>query len=219
MAENPPAKVPTGPKVSGTRRFISLIVLVIAVVVCAIEMRAGLGQFLTLRSFNEVSEKSAFKNVSLADAQGMIAAFPSKSKVKAGETVDEHHYYWYSLLRPLMGQKAPELYLTSDHSDPAPMALSFYTSIEDESVDLPSDRNPPAQTVPPGGAMETGDASGDTSDRPPLEDKSVPAATDATATEPAGTEGQPSAAPTEPDVTPEPVTENEKSETPAEAKK
>ena len=66
--------------------------------------------------------------------------------------------------------------------------------------------------------MATGEASGDTSDRPPLEDKSVPAATDGTATEPAETERQPSATPTEPDVTPEPATENEKSETPAEAR-
>jgi len=237
MAINPPAKPPNAPKVSGTRTIVSLIFLVIALAVCAIEMRAGLGQFLTLRSFNEVSEHNAFKEVSLADAQGMIAAFPSKSDVEVGVYGDVHHYYWYSLLRPLMGQKAPELYLTSNHSDPAkPMAVSFYTSIEDDSFNSPADPNSPAQTMTPGGHMETGDASGDSSDRPPLEETRVPAAADATATEPAGAEGQPAATPTEPDsslkpatptdeptppvsdATLEPATENEKSETPAEAK-
>ena len=117
MAINPPAKPPNAPKVSGTRTIVSLIFLVIALAVCAIEMRAGLGQFLTLRSFNKVSENSLFKNVSLVDAQGMVAAFPSKSPVEVGDSEDVHHYYWYSLLRPLMGDKNPCLLYTSDAAD------------------------------------------------------------------------------------------------------
>ena len=151
MAQTPPAKAPTGPKVSGTRTCVSLVVLAVVLVVSGIELRAGLGQFLTLRAFNNVnvSENNQFKNVPLAEVQGMVAAFPSKSDVKPGQDENVHHYYWYSLLRPLMGQKSPELFVWADQASP-PTALSFSTSIDGEYVAPPVDPNA-SPAMPPGG--------------------------------------------------------------------
>ena len=245
MAQMPPAKAPTGPKVSGTRTIVSLVFLVVVLVVCGIELRAGLGPFLTMRSFNKVSENNQFKDVSLADAQGMVAAFPSKSPVKVGEPEDVHHYYWYSLLRPLMVNKNPELFVWSDHSSP-PKAASFSTTTEGEIAHTPIDPNaapasPPFSSMPPGGprgmsmsppggAFPGGGPPGGGGDRkgsrPPLEDAGTdpdtkdPAATDPAATDPPKTEGESGATPTEatpsePDATTEPAKEDEKPETPA----
>ena len=220
MAQTPPAKAPTGPKVSGTRTIVSLVFLVVVLVVCVIELRAGLGQFLTLRSFNKVSDNNQFKNVPFADAEGMVAAFPSKSDVQPGNHEDMHHYYWYSLLRPMMGQKNPEIFVFADHASP-PAALSFTTSTEDETFQAPVDPNAsPAMTNrPPGGAGGMGmgmGMSGPPSDgppgggrpggggkggagRPPLEDEAPATETkDPAATDPAKTEGESVTTPTEP---------------------
>ena len=240
MSQIPPAKAPTGPKVSGTRTIVSLVFLGIVLIVCGIEVRAGLGQFLTLRSYNKVSENGLFKNVSFDEAQGMVAAFPSKSDVQVGEYEDVHHYNWYSLLRPLMGDKAPELYVSSDHSDPA-AAVSFYTSMEGEIAHAPSVPGAPGAGGPmPGGPMSGGPMTGGPmgmgmgmggppgggrnggeGNRPPLEDEATdsetkdPAATDRPATESESGAAPAEPAPTEPDATPEPAAENPKSETPA----
>ncbi len=224
MAQTPPAKAPTGPKVSGTRTIVSLVFLVVVLVVCGIELRAGLGQFLTLRSFNKISENNLFKNLSLVDAQGMVAAFPSKSDVQVGEYEDVHHYYWYSLLRPLMGEKKPELFVSADHSSP-PKAVSFYTSTEGEIVHTPVNPNaPPAMTtMPPGAPMGMGMGGppgggrpGGQGSRPPLEDDAPdPAAADAPKTEGESEAAPTEAAPTETNPTTEPAKESENSETPA----
>ncbi|MBC7964592.1 MAG: hypothetical protein H7Z17_01605 [Fuerstia sp.] len=239
MAQTPPAKAPTGPKVSGTRTIISLIFLVIVLIVCGIELRAGLGQFMTLRSFDKVSENNLFKNVPLAEAQGMVAAFPSKSDVQVGDFEDVHHYYWYSMLRPLMGKKNPELFISADHNTP-PNAVSFYTSTEGEIVHSPVDPNaPPASApmstmppggpramdmnAPPGGGPSGGGGKGGKGSRPPLEDAATDPETKDPAAEPAKTESESGATPTEPvapetNATPEPAADNAKSETPAEPK-
>lgn len=231
MAQTPPAKAPTGPKVSGTRTIVSLVFLVVVLVVCVIELRAGLGQFLTLRSFNIVSENNQFKDVPFAEAEGMVAAFPSKSDVQPGNHEDMHHYYWYSLLRPMMGKKNPEIFVFADHASP-PAALSFTTSTEDETFQAPVDpKAAPAMTTMPSGGP--GGMMGPPSDgppggggkggagRPPLEDEAPATETkDPAATDSQKTDGESGATPTEPvpsqpDPTTEPAKENEKSETPA----
>ncbi len=198
MAETSSAKAPSGPKVSGTRTAVSLVFLVIVLVISVIELRAGLGQFLTLRSFNKVSENSLFENVSLAEAQEMVAAFPSRSEVQVGDSEDVHHYYWYSLLRPLMGKPAPEMYVSSDHSVP-PRAVSFYTSTEGEDEQSPDDSSATSATMPPAGSMrpEMMAPPGGSKSRPPLEDAQTDADTkNPVAANPSGTEDEP--APTEP---------------------
>ena len=107
-----------------------MVLLVISLVIGGIEVRAGLGQFLTMRAFNKVSLDNAFTEVSFADAEGMIVGFPSKAPVEELAYENIHHYHWYSLLRPLTGKKSPELFVTSDHQDP-PRAMTYYTSLED----------------------------------------------------------------------------------------
>ena len=165
MAEKPPsepmrAKAPAGPKVSGARTVVSLGLLVIVLIVCVIEVRAGLGQYLTLKSFAGKSENSMFQNVTLAEAQAMISMFPSNPIVVKGESEDSYHYHWYSLLRPLAGKDVPELYVSADHSDP-PRAVSFYTSIEGEPVHPPFDPNAVrTSTTLPGMPMGAGGPGG-----------------------------------------------------------
>ena len=123
------AAPPAGPKISSTRRYVSIVLLVISLVIGGIEVRAGLGQFLTMRAFNNVSSDNAFTNVSFAEAEGMLVGFPSKAPVEKFDYENIHHYKWYSLLRPLTGKKSPELFVTSNHQDP-PQAVTFYTSNE-----------------------------------------------------------------------------------------
>lgn len=130
MSAEPPDNASTEPRISSTRNTVSLILLVISLIVGGIEVRAGLGQFLTMRALNSVSENNAFKEVPFAEAEKMLVGFPSKLPVETTELEDVHHYQWYSLLRPLTGSKSPELYMTSNHTDP-PKAVSFYTSVEE----------------------------------------------------------------------------------------
>lgn len=130
MSAVPPANVSAGSKISSTRRYVSMVLLVISLVIGVIEVRAGVGQFLTMRAFSNVSTDNAFKEVSFADAERMIVGFPSKAPVEESEYQNIHHYHWYSLLRPLTGKKSPELFVTSDHRDP-PRAVTYYTSTED----------------------------------------------------------------------------------------
>ncbi len=247
MADSPPAKAstgkaPTGPKVSGTRTLVSMIFLVVVLIVCAIELRAGLGHFLTLKAFNKesVSENNVFKNIKYEDANGMVAAFPSKSDVKPGEFEDTHHYYWYSLLRPLMGESNPEVFITVDHAEPK-NAVSFYTSTEGEIEFPPYDPNAPVSAAPMGmggpgmggpgmsrpgmggggrGSGEGGDGKGG-SDRPPMEDEKDSPKSDAapadSAVEPANKPSTDTPA-QKSDATPEPAPEEAKSEVPAEPK-
>ena len=255
MADAPPAKAstgkaPTGPKVSGTRTLVSMILLVVVLIVCAIELRAGLGHFLTLKAFNKesVSENNVFKNIKYEDANGMVAAFPSKSDVKPGEFEDTHRYYWYSLLRPLMGKSNPEVFITVDHAEPK-NAVSFYTSTEGEIEFPPHDPNAPAGVAPSmgmggpgmggpgmggpgmggpgmgrpgmgGGSREGGDGKGG-SNRPPMEDEKDSPKSDAA---PADSAVEPANTPStdtpaqKSDATLEPETEEAKSEVPAEPK-
>lgn len=212
MAEKSPAAptrttAPTGPKVSGTRTAISLVLLVVVLIVCVIEVRAGLGQYLTLKSFSAKSENNLFNNVTLAEAQSMISMFPSSPVVTKGDAEDTYHYRWYSLLRPLAGKETPELYVSADHSDP-PRAMSFYTSTEGE-VEPPA-VNPnsggPMATTPsgmpgmmggmgeggPGGADAAGGPRSGGRQRPALEGD------ESTATDPAPTEPASGAEPREP---------------------
>ena len=245
MAETPPAKAPTGnaptgPKVSGTRTLVSLVVLAIVLVVCTIELRAGLGHFLTLKSYNKVSENNLFKNITYDQANGMVAAFPSKSEPKKGEFEDTHRYYWYSLLRPLMGKSSPEVFITVDHAEPM-NAVSFYTSTEGEMETVPFDPNaaPPAPTMGMGGMPGMGGGHGgegsgmggggmggprrprggdQKGDRPAMEGES-----ETNVAEPAKPDAEPADAVVEPtapkaDAPLEPATEDAKVDAPAEPK-
>jgi hypothetical protein len=210
------------------------VLLVVVLIVCAIELRAGLGHFLTLKAFNkkEVSENNLFKNLTFEAANGMVSAFPSKSPVKEGEVEDVHHYYWFSLLRPLMGKGNPEVFITADHAAPQ-NAVSFYTSTEGEVEHPPYDPNAPRSEAPimgmpgggggppmgGGGGREGGDRKGG-GDRPAMEDEDAPKSDAAPTDAPAEPVNTPAGETTEPaaEASPEPATEGAKSDAPAEPK-
>lgn len=229
MADAPPAKVSTGkstsgPKVSGTRTLVSMVLLVVVLIVCAIELRAGLGHFMTLKALNkkDISENNLFKNITFESANGMVAAFPSKSEIKQGEFEDVHHYYWFSLLRPLMGEGNPEVFMTVDHASP-PNAISFYTSTEGELESPPHDPNAPAPPTGMSGMNSGGPEMGmgmgggrkrEGGSRPAMEEVDEPAKSDAAPTDaPAEPANPPADAPAEPksDAAPEPTADDAKS--------
>jgi len=56
-----PAMAPKGPKVSPARTIVSLILLAVVGVVCLIEMRAGLGQYLSGKKTEAGTGKRRFR--------------------------------------------------------------------------------------------------------------------------------------------------------------
>jgi hypothetical protein len=146
VAEQQQHKAPAGPKVSPVRTILSLVLLVVVGAVCGIELRAGLGQLLSGKALSALGEDGAFtKPVPLDEAKAMIKLFPKESTTKDDENEQIIKYEWYSLLRPLMGQTNPELYLVVRKGD-SPVATSYHTSAEDEVA--PSS-GPQDTTVPP----------------------------------------------------------------------
>jgi len=130
VAEQNP-KSPTGPKVSPTRTIVSLVLLVIVGVVCIIELRAGFGQMMSGKAMAAKSEDGVFSGVTLEEAKGMLSLAPSESIERDDPTEIVYRYEWFSLLRPLMGETSPQLFLVSNKSD-TPLAVAFHTSAEDE---------------------------------------------------------------------------------------
>ncbi len=162
MPAEPPDNASSKPEISRDGKRYTLVLLVISLILAGIEVRAGLGQFLTMRALNSVSENNGFKDVSFAEVEGMLVGFPSKSPVEKRALENVHHYQWYSLLRPLTGSKSPELYVTSNHKDPAG-AVSFYTSVED-FVPLAHDIPAPdfsAESYPPQRSSSDANPAGD----------------------------------------------------------
>jgi len=162
------------PGVSGTRKTVSLVLLLIALVVGGIEMHAVLGQALTMRAFGNVSKHNGFDAVSLAEAEAMLVGFPSELPVEERTFENVHHYQWYSLLRPLTGKKSPELFVTSNHQNP-PAAVSFYTEIEDFAYETPHHTGTPdwAGTSPITSHEDEADASGQRRRQRPASDETA----------------------------------------------
>ena len=212
MSQPKQHKPPAGPKVSPVRTIISLLLLLVVGVICAIELRAGLGQFLTGKAFATKSKEGEFEAVKLAEAKAMVSMFPTETLHRStpGETVVK--YEWFSLLRPLMGQTSPTMYIVAEGGDD-PDALAYHTEADDEeSVAAPSagGGGPPAggmggpggMSMPgmggpgmggpgmggPGGGRGEGGK-----DRPAMEDD--PAATDTPATDAPATDAPATDAP------------------------
>ncbi len=116
--------------VSGTRKAVSMIVLLVAVVVFGIELRAGLGQANSAKALAGISEDGIFKDLLLADAQLKLSFAPSESVIRETANEKVYQYRWMSILRPLIGQAQPELYLVSQPTNP-PKAFAFYTDPDD----------------------------------------------------------------------------------------
>ncbi len=122
--------------VSPARKAVSTVILLVALAVLGIELRAGLGQRNSARALEGKSEDGFFENLSLAEAQSMLAFAPTESILQETELETVYHYSWFSLLRPLAQQPNSELFLVARKTDP-PIAVSFYTDA-DEGVQLPA---------------------------------------------------------------------------------
>lgn len=219
MADEKP-KSATGPKVSPARTVVSLILLLIVGVICAIELRAGFGQMMSGKSLAAKSNDGEFTDLTLDDARGMMSLAPTETSENRGPDA-YYHFEWYSLLRPLMGQTNPKLTIVATNGE-KPMALAFFASDETDSI---SQVAPPTEEGTNAGAgaggpgmmsggmggpgmgmgMGGGPGGGDAkSKRPPMEDE--PASTDSPspAETPAPSENS---APSETPVGDAPVTE------------
>jgi hypothetical protein len=151
VAEPKVNKPPAGPKVSPVRTIVSLVLLLVVGAVCVIELRAGLGQMLTGKAFAAKSEEGAFTGVKLSEAKGMVSMFPEETVHRETDSDIVYKYQWFSLLRPLLGETSPQMYLYAD-KDPEPNALGFYTEAEDD----PPVRTAPAATSGAGGGPPAG---------------------------------------------------------------
>lgn len=122
--------------VSPARKAVSTVILLIALAVLGIELRAGLGLRNSTQALEAKSEDGFFENLSLDDAQSLLAFAPTENIVQDTEMETVYQYSWFSLLRPLAQQPKSELFLVARKTDP-PRAVSFYTEA-DEGFQLPA---------------------------------------------------------------------------------
>jgi len=127
--------VPQGPKVSPARTIASLIVLAVVGVICLIEMRAGLGQYLSTKGLKAALEGedsvAVVKKVRFSEAQALLSMSPTEDLIRETPYEKVYRYSWYSLLRPLMGEPSPQVFI-SVSMDEEPLATSFFTSEEEQ---------------------------------------------------------------------------------------
>lgn len=129
-----PEKAPQGPKVSPARTIASLILLLVVGVICLIEMRAGLGQYLSGKELKGVlggdDTAAPLKSVRFAEAKALLSMSPTEEVVRETDHEKVYRYSWYSLLRPLIGEPSPQIFI-SVTTDADAIATGFFTS-EDE---------------------------------------------------------------------------------------
>ena len=219
MADAKP-KSATGPKVSPARTVASLILLLIVGVICVIELRAGFGQMLSGKSLAAKSDDGEFKDLSLENARGMMALAPTETSETRGP--DTYYYFeWYSLLRPLMGQKNPKLTIVATNGE-KPMALAFFASDETDSINQSAPSMEEATSSGAGGPgmmggpeMGSAPGGGGNSNRPPMEDE--PASSDSSSSTEAPTPSE-NSTPSEKPAAETPVGDAPATEEPAPAK-
>lgn len=126
----PGATTPTIKGVSGARKAFSICILLAALIVLGVELRAGLGQSRSAKQMASISTDGTFNNVLLADAHQMLSLSPQSTVIRENRIEKVVHYRWGSLLRPLLGQSESDLFLVSSATEPA-YAIAFYTDPED----------------------------------------------------------------------------------------
>ena len=129
-----PGSSPKGPKVSPVRTIVSLVMLVIVGGISVIELRAGLGQYLSVKelkkTFGNDENAANQKTVTFEEAKALLRMGPSESVPTEGSIEKVYQYTWFSVLRPLMGETSPEIYIRVTAGNP-PLAIDFFTSAED----------------------------------------------------------------------------------------
>ncbi len=167
-----PQAAPKGPKVSPARTIVSLIVLAVVGSVCIIELRAALGQYmsgkalLARQSSDGVDGAGTFQDLSLADAQAMMTMFPSMEVMKQDEGETVFRYSWTSLLRGLIGEEEPQIYLVGTSGD-SPMAVTFFTDPTDFAAMQPVSAGGNIDPAGGPGGMMPGGGGAPPSMRPP----------------------------------------------------
>ena len=133
MSERGPA--PKGPKVSPARTIVSLIILAVVGAICVVEMRAGLGQHLSGKALKQAlgSEDSAAtqKTMKFVDARALLSMGPKEEMFRETPYEKVYRYTWYSLLRPLIGEQNPQIFISVSTGEEA-LATGFYTSEDDQ---------------------------------------------------------------------------------------
>jgi len=126
---------PKGPKVSPARTIVSLIILAVVGVICVVEMRAGLGQHLSGKALKQAlgSEDSAAtqKTMKFVDAKALLSMGPKEEMYRETPYEKVYRYTWYSLLRPLIGEQNPQIFISVSAGEEA-LATGFYTSEDDQ---------------------------------------------------------------------------------------
>ncbi len=167
-----PQAAPKGPKVSPARTIVSLIVLAVVGSVCIIELRAALGQYmsgkalLARQSSDGVDGAGTFQDLSLADAQAMMTMFPSMEVMKQDEGETVYRYSWTSMLRGLIGEEEPQIYLVGTSGD-NPMAVTFFTDPTDFAAMQPVSAGGGVDPAGGPGGMMPGGGGAPPSMRPP----------------------------------------------------
>lgn len=144
-----PTSAPKGPKVSPTRTIVSLVLLGVVGVLCIIELRAGLGNYLTGQAFKKNSVEGGFTDKSLAQVEELVSFGPKKEVVEDSGEIVTYRYQWYSLLRGLIGERSPEIYVVASGKE-NPKALSYYALEKGEEP--PSNKPEPSPATFPGQA-------------------------------------------------------------------
>lgn len=135
MAEENKKSSSNAKKVSPARHAVSLVLLLVAGMICVIELRAGLGQMLSSKALAAKANEGEFTDLPLKDARGMMMLAPK-------ETVEDRgpdqvlKFEWYSLLRPLLQKSNPQITVIASNGS-EPMALAFTTVEEEPEVAKP----------------------------------------------------------------------------------
>ena len=157
-----PKPAPKGPKVSPVRTIVSLVLLAVVGVLCVIVLRAGLGNYLTGQAFKKNSKEGGFTDMSMEKLDGLVSFGPKKEIAEDSGELVTYRYQWYSLLRGLIGERPPEIYVVASVGD-SPKALSYYALEKGEEP--PSTKQSPSTSSgqvptapgagmgPPGGGM------------------------------------------------------------------
>jgi hypothetical protein len=228
---DPKAQTPTGPKVSPARTIISLVLLLVVGAVCVIELKAGLGQMWTTNAMKANSTDGEFDGLSLVDAKKMISMAPTESVAQEDSQSVTYKYEWKSLLRPLMGETNPVVFLIASKKEPQ-MALTYHTDPTEDPAPVAVPLEPMSTEgaiIPPPNTGGGGDGAGMGSGmgggggrrgkRPPTEGEDAPAEgqpADEAPKEDAPAAEAPSADAPEADApAAEPTAENTPAETPA----
>ncbi len=131
----PAVAAPKTKGVSGSRKAFSICVLLAALIVLGIELRAGIGQSRSAKQLASISTDGSFNNVLLADAHKMLLLSPNATVIRENRIEKVVHYRWGSLLRSLLGQAESDLFLVSSATEP-PYAIAYFTDREDAQSGL-----------------------------------------------------------------------------------